>query len=114
METNKQLPASPPVRSTDGLDIALQVLNEAYEADCAAMHALICNRVPCNQALADHPTIQVGTNNVTPTFDVGMLGVINGIIDRLTGKRVAAKFSEPDGSGQSRLVGFCQYAPKDV
>jgi len=100
----------------DVFGLALQTLNEAYEADPAAMHALICNRVPCNQTLADHPTIQCGVNNITPTetFEVGLLGVINGIIERITGKRVAARFSIPDADGRSKIVGFRQYATKDA
>ena len=89
----------------------LQTLNEAYKADASAIHSLICNRVPCNQALADHPTIQVEINNMTPTetFSVGMLGIINGLVERLTGKRIAAKFSEPDETGRSKFVGFMEY-----
>jgi hypothetical protein len=39
--------------ATDGITVALQTLNEACTADPGALHALICNRVPCNTALAD-------------------------------------------------------------
>ena len=108
--------AKPDCAPTGLLGIALQTLNEAYAADSNAMHALICNRVPCNKNLADHPTIQVNVNKVTPeeSFAVGMIGVINGIIERATGKRVAAKFSEPDSEGQRQLIGFCEYKPKDA
>ena len=99
--------------NTDLLQTTIDVLNEAYKADSAAMHALICNRVPCNTALADHPTITVSVNSVTPqeTFAVGMLGVVNGIVERATGKRVAAIYSEPDANKCSRILGFCEYKP---
>jgi hypothetical protein len=114
MKTNTQLPTSLPVCPTDGLNIALQVLNEACAADGVALETLIRNRVPCNLALAGHPNIQVWMNHVTPTetFDVGMLGVINGILDRMTGNRVAAIFSGPEATGETKLLGFCQYTPK--
>lgn len=85
---------------TDGLGIVIQTLNEAFEADPNAINALITMRVPCNQKLADHPTIQVGGN---PDV-VGMLGVINGIVERLTGKRVAAIYGD-----DSKLEGFTEY-----
>ena len=51
--------------TTDGITAALQTLNEACTADPGALHALICNRVPCNTALADHPPIQVHDRNAT-------------------------------------------------
>jgi hypothetical protein len=72
-----------------------QTLNEAYAAAPGAMYALVCNRVPCNTALAEHPSIQVNTIVTQPeTFSVGMMGIINGILERTTGRRVAAKFSD--------------------
>lgn len=82
---------------------AVAVLNEALVADPAAVYALLCNRVPCNETLAAHPTIQVGR---VPGMDhalyhVGMLGVLNGVIEAATGQRIAAKY-DPLGS----LLGF--------
>lgn len=61
------------------------LLNEAVKLDPAAMHALVESRVPCNEALADHPTIQVSvyderTGEPTPgQFKVGILGILNGL-----------------------------------
>ena len=77
------------------INIFIRILNEAYAADPAAIHALICNRVPCSQALADHPTIQVEANTVASkeSYSVGLLGVINGICESVTCKRVAVKYS---------------------
>lgn len=100
----------------DLLGIFIGVLTSACEADPAAMHALICNRVPCNQTLADHPTIPVDVNLVAAgeSYAVGMLGVINGICEEVTGKRVAVMFSDPpDDEGRRKIVGFTQYLPND-
>lgn len=63
----------------------VQVLNEAVKLDPKAMYALVEARVPCNEALADHPTIQVSaydeqTGEPTPgQFKVGILGLLNGL-----------------------------------
>lgn len=84
----------------------LQVLNEAYLADPQAIHALVCNRVPCNEKLANHPTIQVQINPVfnEEVYIVGLLGIINGITEILTGERVAASW---DANG--KFSGFVKY-----
>lgn len=52
-------------------------LNELLEIDRPAIASLIANRVPCNQALADHPTVQAGAQH--GGFHVGMLGLLNGL-----------------------------------
>ena len=96
----------------DALATAIRVLNEAYEADPAAMHALVCNEVPCNRELADHPHVYVSVNRVVPTpfdtlgFSVGMLGVVNGVVHALTGKYVQLRWSDKDDEGRSRCLGF--------
>ena len=84
----------------------LELLNTAYEADPAAIHALICNRVPCNEKLADHKNIIVEVNKAVgkgESYNVGMLGVLVGIIDALTNRKICAKFDE------GKLVGFGEY-----
>ena len=95
------------------LGVVLATLNEAYKSDAAAIHALICNRVPCNKRLADHPTVQVELNAVASgkSYAVGMLGVLNGVVEKLTGERVAASFGEPDKNGKRKLIGFVRYTP---
>lgn len=80
------------------MDIVLRVLNEAAIADRSAIEDLLDQRVPCNMTLANHPTIQVSPD--TP-ITVGVLGMLNGIVERLTGQRVAACY---DDAG--RLLGF--------
>lgn len=59
----------------------IALLNEAALADPVAMRNLVNARVACNQALADHPTIQVGHIDDDPLkpFQVGVLGLLNGL-----------------------------------
>lgn len=92
------------------LGVALRVLNEAYAADPAAMHAMVNLRVPCNDALADHPTIQVGANQFSDAlrFDVGIVGILNGIFEAATGERLAVSISD---DGEGIVVGFVPYTP---
>lgn len=83
----------------------LDLLNEASVADIRAMEQLLNCRVPCNKTLANHPTIQVGgDDNDSPV--VGSIGLINGITERLTGKRVAAVYDD-----QWNLLRFEEYKP---
>ncbi len=60
--------------TTATLEHALLILNQAVAADPAAMTALVRARVPCNDRLGQHSTIQCGKE---PT--VGLLGILNGI-----------------------------------
>ena len=52
-------------------------LNSLLKIDRQAIAALLANRVPCNQALADHKSVQVQAQN--GGFHVGMFGIINGL-----------------------------------
>lgn len=87
------------------VDKAVEILNEAFEADPDAIKHLMSVRVNCNATLAEHPTIQViGTSwGDKPCPMVGILGVINGIFgaDAETWGAIAAKFS-----GEGELLGF--------
>jgi len=58
-------------------DRIVEVMNSALESDPAAVYALTEARVPCNKALAEHPTIQVAADG--GKFGVGLLGVLNGL-----------------------------------
>lgn len=55
-------------------------LNELLKVDPEAMTALVETRVPCNQALREHPTVQVAVNDETGQAAVGMLGILNGLV----------------------------------
>jgi hypothetical protein len=76
-------------------------LNDALQTDPSAISLLVNNRVPCNQAMLEHPTIQCGT------ITVGLLGLLNGFVGVYDeGKRkgwgAIAAITEEDG----RIVRF--------
>jgi len=52
------------------------LLNELIELDPTAIGALMINCVPCNEGIADHPTVQVYERH--QGFTLGVLGLING------------------------------------
>ncbi len=52
----------------------VDLMTEALELDQNAIQRLCWKRTPCNEALANHSSIQVGINN-----EVGLLGILNGI-----------------------------------
>jgi hypothetical protein len=93
-----------------------QCLNSAFLADPNAIHALICNRVPCNQSLADHPNVVVDTAVVLEGqfWQASMLGVLNGVLTANSLPRVATAWSdERDECDRRKFVGFVDY-PEDV
>lgn len=61
----------------NAIDQAIKVLNRIHAADPTVMPALISHRVPCNEAVAADPAVQVGV--IPAGFEVGILGIINGI-----------------------------------
>ena len=71
------------VRPSVTIDEVIGVLNEAVQADPVAMTALVNARVPCNDVLAHHPTIQCGSASETgctrAPVVVGLLGMLNGL-----------------------------------
>jgi hypothetical protein len=75
-------------------DLIAALLNEMLVVDPAATHALLANRVPCNYALSEHPTVQVGmaVYGYTRSWNVGLLGVLNGLAG--CDRRVVAVFDE--------------------
>lgn len=88
---------------------ALSHLNDAFQRDPAAIHALVCNRVPCNDALMQHPTVVVQGSRVgVPGYSIGALGLVNGVLTAAGLPRVAAKFT--DGPS-SQFLGFCAVGP---
>ena len=62
----------------DAIDDAVRVLNEMLALDPFATNALFCASAPVNEALANHPTVQVGTLGGTLPV-VRPMGLINGI-----------------------------------
>lgn len=97
-------------------EVALKIrdlLNEIHLLDRQALGALLANRVPCNEALADHPTVQVGDAN--GGFTVGLLGILNGLagVDSKGRGAVAAKFEEYK-PGCPNLIGFTLLEDDDI
>ena len=95
------------------LDLAEKIvdyLNELTGMDRPAMGALISNRVPCNEELANHPTCQVGMQN--GGWHVGLLGLLNGLCGMYDDGRkkgcgaIAAKFTSPRPGEWCDLLGF--------
>ena len=56
----------------------VRLLNEAAAIDPKAILALVNARVPCNEALLNHPTIQAGRGPEGKP-EVGLLGILNGL-----------------------------------
>jgi hypothetical protein len=84
-------------------------LNELMNLDKPAVGALIGNRVPCNEALADHPTCQVSSQN--GGCYVGLLGLLNGLCGKMDegpwkgGGLIAAEFEKlPDEDKRYRSL----------
>lgn len=65
------------IKESVSIDETIALLNELIQIDANAVAALIANRVPCNEEMANHPTVQCGAQH--GGFHVGMLGVINGL-----------------------------------
>lgn len=89
-------------------------LQSAFVADPNAMHSLVCNSVPCNQTLADHPHVVVNDVPVLTSslYRVSLMGVISGILDAAGLPKIAHKWSEPiHEDGGREFLGFCRYQP---
>lgn len=112
------MPTKPKAELSVTINEALKILNEAVKRDPDAIKELINARVPCNEVLADHPTIQVAALNdnhfyggTVTRYEVGLLGILNGIfsIDQNGCGYIA---SETDDSGN--LIGFKLLGEEDV
>ena len=88
--------------STEEMALANRIidsLNEYLAIDPSALHHLIEFRVPTNQALADHPSVQVNAEGETPV--VGLLGILNGIVGVIPGSEIGyitAVFSDDEST----------------
>jgi hypothetical protein len=97
------------------IQTVVDLLNNAFKSDPSAIHALMVNRVPCNEQLADDPFIVVETPPVLTGdhFQVGALGLINGVLGSLGMPRVALTYSDKDSNGRSKILGFTIYERTD-
>lgn len=89
-------------------DNAIKYLNNLYNLDKSAIHALCVNRVPCNSLIADHPHAVVDITPVPMMLaypNLGMLGVINGLLTSVGATRVVMKWEvRPRVSPETRSV----------
>ena len=59
----------------------VDVLNNLFETDPNAIDALMCNRVPVNEDLLEHPTAMCHVKNEGCDFPtIGLLGVLQAIV----------------------------------
>lgn len=86
----------------------LNYMNSIAQADPDAMISLIRNRTPCNTALLTHALCQCGVDDGVAT--VGPLGVMCGLVEAITGKRLVAMFSDDAAA----FTGFVLMQPQDV
>lgn len=100
----------PPCEPEALADYIIKFLNELAEADPALMHKLVETRVPCNEVIAEHPTVQVQKVE-DGEYVVGLLGILNGIV----GARpedgygyIAANFEDDEGT---KFTGFVRTPP---
>jgi hypothetical protein len=84
-------------------ELVMANLNELVKVDVQAIDELIEKRVPCNQKMIDHPTV------VCLEGKVGLLGVLNGILQPLIGHCIAAELDDNKGT---KLLKFIKYKGK--
>lgn len=67
-----------PVKDKIAIEETVDFLNDLLLADHFAISSLFSMRISCNEQLADHPTIQVGSIGKA-YWVVGMIGILNGL-----------------------------------
>jgi hypothetical protein len=90
------------IKTLVSIDDVIDYLNELLALDGQAIAALVANRVPCNELLADHRSVQVQVKH--GVFYVGLLGVINGMFGTIDGVNGPVATVFDDG----RLVCFAR------
>ncbi len=83
-----------------------KLLNDVIdETDPEELGIFLAHRVSCSRALADHPTVQVLTEE-DGTLSVGILGLLNGLVGVDAEGRgiVAVEIDEDDGRSARAIV----------
>lgn len=75
------------------MEKVVNLLNELNKADPRVLKKLIEYRVPCNEKVADHPTVQVSPEG--DEYVVGLLGILNGLFDEK--ERLLACYDDDSG-----------------
>jgi hypothetical protein len=65
------------IKETVSITDACALLNELLKLDPDCVYALVMNRIPCNEALLNHPTVMV--QQYKSSSAVGLLGILNGL-----------------------------------
>jgi hypothetical protein len=107
-----------PSASEPVIDRIVKMLNEALTIDPAAITCLLSTRIPCNQGVADNSALIVAPVYAKglpeENYSIGVLGLINAVVETATGQRVAAVYSDEDDAGNKfpmRLEGFGVFVP---
>ena len=85
---------------------ALRVLNELLAADPVATAALVNYRVPVNAEVGKHPTIQVGYDNDSRSYTVGLIGILNGIFGCVPGTNAGRIVCLSDRDAVKSFTGY--------
>jgi len=79
-------------------------LNECFKTDPEAIKSLFAHRVPVNEAMADHPTVQVSPGD-PPTMSI--LGLLNGFVGVIPGTdSIGYVCGNYDDEDHDKLLGF--------
>lgn len=82
----------------ESIDCLVRILNEACELDPVAMYTLRCISVGVNDALADHPSIEVGYPPVSQTQPVlRLVGLLNGAVGATGKYRLCEVYDDEKG-----------------
>jgi len=94
------------IKETVTIDDFIKLLNELIALDKPAIGSLIANRIPCNEALAKHPTVQVSAQH--GGFYVGLLGIFNGLfgVDDKGYGPIALEFEDNPKGQANNLIRF--------
>ena len=73
------------IKESISVDEVIEFMNGLLKIDAEAISQLTEAQVPCNKAMADHPTVQVRAymlprDTASPTgYSFGLLGILNGL-----------------------------------
>jgi len=88
-----------PNRDSMNVDETISFLNSLLRVDHQAVEKLLECRVPCNDCMANHPSVQVQADPSGGNPTVGFLGVLNGIFgaDEEGWGQIAVVVDDEDG-----------------
>lgn len=93
-------------------DAMVKLLNEALELDRHAVYTMVCNGVGVNEALANHPTIEVVEFEGTKGKYVRLLGILNALLPGP--RKIAACLNNELQYTPASLVKFAVVTPKET